>query len=52
VIETNPEDWKQFVGVFGGWWKAATGEQVFDWDMWHREALEKYSDGGFTPSAA
>ncbi|KAI1864460.1 uncharacterized protein JN550_009017 [Neoarthrinium moseri] len=51
VIETNPEDREHFIRVFGGWWKAATGEQVFDWDMWYREALEKYGDGGFTPLA-
>ncbi|KAJ2906478.1 hypothetical protein MKZ38_001459 [Zalerion maritima] len=52
VIETNPEDRKHFASVFSGWWKAATGEQAFDWDTWHREALGKYGDGGFTPSAA
>jgi hypothetical protein len=53
VIETSPdEDRETFASVFSGWWKAATGEQAFDWDTWHREALGKYGDGGFTPSAA
>lgn len=52
VVETNPEDGKNFARVFSGWWKAATGEQAFDWDTWRREALEKYGDGGFTLSAA
>ncbi|KAG5801501.1 hypothetical protein H9Q74_000384 [Fusarium xylarioides] len=50
VIETNPEDGENFTRVFSGWWKAATGEQAFDWDMWYRNALDKYGDGGFTPS--
>lgn len=52
VIETHPEDRESFASVFSGWWKAATGEQAFDWDTWRREALEKYGDGGFAPSAA
>lgn len=47
VVETSPEDGVDFARVFSGWWKAATGEQAFDWDTWHREALEKYGDGGF-----
>ncbi|KAJ4315182.1 hypothetical protein N0V84_008516 [Fusarium piperis] len=50
VIETSPEDGKNFTRVFSGWWKAATGERAFDWDMWYRNALDKYGDGGFTPS--
>ncbi|KAI1174119.1 hypothetical protein F4777DRAFT_555322 [Nemania sp. FL0916] len=50
VIETNPEAGENFTRVFGGWWKAAMGEQAFDWDVWYRNALEKYGDGGFAPS--
>ncbi|KAF4996594.1 hypothetical protein FDECE_12363 [Fusarium decemcellulare] len=50
VIETNPEDGKNFTRVFSGWWKAATGEQAFNWDMWYRNALDKYGDGGFAAS--
>lgn len=50
VIETSPEDGKNFVRVFSGWWKAATGEKEFDWNVWHGNALEKYGDGGFAPS--
>ncbi|KAG6065928.1 hypothetical protein E4U32_006765 [Claviceps aff. humidiphila group G2b] len=50
VIETDGEDGKNFTRVFSGWWKAATGEQAFDWDIWYRNALDKYGDGGFMPS--
>uniref|UniRef100_A0A0B7JYV9 Aminoglycoside phosphotransferase domain-containing protein n=1 Tax=Bionectria ochroleuca TaxID=29856 RepID=A0A0B7JYV9_BIOOC len=50
VIETNPENGKNFTRVFSGWWKAAAGEQTFDWDTWYRNALDKYGDGGLTPS--
>jgi hypothetical protein len=52
VMETSPEDGKNFARVFSGWWKAATGEQAFDWDVWYRNALDKYGNGGFTPSSA
>ena len=50
VIETDTEG-RDFASVFGGWWKAATGNKAFDWDTWRGEALEKYGDGGFAPPA-
>lgn len=50
VMETSPEDGENFIKVFSGWCKAATGAETFDWDLWYRNALEKYDDGGFTPS--
>ncbi|CEJ95017.1 hypothetical protein VHEMI10520 [[Torrubiella] hemipterigena] len=50
VIETSPEDRENFTKVFSGWWKAATGEETFDWDIWYQNALKKYGNGGFTHS--
>ncbi|KAG6011175.1 hypothetical protein E4U43_008479 [Claviceps pusilla] len=48
--KTHPEDGKGLSRVFRGWWKAATGEEAFDWDVWRRNTLDKYGDGGFTSS--
>jgi hypothetical protein len=52
VIETDPENLQIFTSVFCGWWKVMNGGEEFDWNTWHRQALEKYGDGGFIHSAA
>lgn len=46
VIETDPWDRQNFVRVFSGWWKVANGVETFDWDMWYKQAQDKYGDGG------
>lgn len=50
VLETDPLEREDFVGLFSGWWKAANKENFFDWDTWREQALEKYGDGGFDNS--
>ncbi|KAI1816552.1 kinase-like domain-containing protein [Poronia punctata] len=46
VIEADPWNRENFVAVFSGWWKAAHGVEVFDWETWYKKALEMYGDGG------
>ncbi|KAI0098250.1 hypothetical protein GGR51DRAFT_538212 [Nemania sp. FL0031] len=46
VIETDPSDRQNFVGVFSGWWKVTKGVETFDWDTWYKKALDMYGDGG------
>jgi hypothetical protein len=45
IIDTEPWDSPTFIDVVGGWWKATKGIDVFGWDTWYKEALEKYGDG-------
>jgi len=47
VIEADPGDRINFERVFSGWWKISQRVEVFDWDSWYKQALEKYGDGGF-----
>lgn len=44
IIDTDPCERDNFVGLFGGWWKASNGAEDFDWDVWRKEALEKYGN--------